>query len=113
VTPFRKADVLALETVEIARARQRAEERERRRHALLDIQSLVNEIFFKASQVNNPGRWRCKEQLDLNSHLIDIDVDLKDYRMLAGAGQGSEAFTWAVQARHEVEAELRKLTARA
>jgi hypothetical protein len=70
----------------------------------------VNEIFFKASQVNDPGRWRCKEQLDLNSHLIDIDADLKNCRMLAGAGQGNEAFTWAVQARHEIEAELRMLT---
>lgn len=69
----------------------------------------MNGIFFKASQVNDAGRWRCKEQLDLRSPLIDMDVDLKDCRMLAGAGQGNEAFTWAVQARHEVEAALRKL----
>ena len=69
----------------------------------------MNEIFFKASQVNDPGRWRCKEQLDLNSHLIDIDADLKNRRMLAGAGHRNKAFTWTVQARHEIEAEL-KLT---
>jgi len=111
VTPFREAYDLARETVEIARARQAAEERERRKHALLDILSLVNEIFSKAYQVNNPGRWRCKEQLDLSSHLIDMDTDLQHCRMLAGAGQGNEAVAWAVQARHEVEAELRKLAA--
>jgi len=107
--PPRNAGKLARETAEIARSRQAAEDRERRRRALLDIQSLVNAIFFQASQVNNPGRWRCKEQLDLSSHLIDIDADLKDCRMLAGAGQGNEAFTWAVKARQEIEAELRKL----
>jgi hypothetical protein len=109
VAPFREADALARENVEIARARHAAEERDRRRRALLDILSLVNEIFFKAYQVNNPGRWRCKEQLDLNSHLIEMDVDLQHCRMLAGAGQGNEAVAWAVQARNEVEAELRKL----
>ena|ERR1039457_4401396 len=109
VAPFREADALARESVEIARARQAAEERDRRRRALLDILSLVNEIFFQAYQVNNPGRWRCKQQLDLNSHLIDMDVALPHCRTLAGAGQGNEAVTWAVQARHEVEAELRKL----
>jgi hypothetical protein len=49
----------------------------------------VNEIFFKASQVNNPGPWRCKEQLDLSLCLIDMDVDLNACRMLAGAGQGT------------------------
>lgn len=110
--PLREAEALARETLEIARARQGAEERQRRRRTLLDIQSLVNEIFFKASQVNIPGRWRCKEQLDLNSYLIDMDVDLKACRMLAGAGQGSEAITWAVQARHEMEAELSKLASK-
>ena len=71
----------------------------------------MNEIFFKASQVNNPGRWRCKEQLDLSLCLIDMDVDLNACRMLARAGQGNEAFTWAVQARDEIEAELLKLAA--
>jgi hypothetical protein len=109
--PSREADAHARKTLEIAKARQAAEERERRKRALLDIQSLVNETFFKASQVNNPGRWRCKEQLDLNSYLINMDVDLNACRMLTGAGQGNEAFTWAVQARHEIEAELRKLAA--
>jgi hypothetical protein len=111
IAPFREAHDLARETVEIARARQAAEERERRRRALLDILSLVNESFSKAYQVNNPGRWRCKEQLDLSSHLIDMDIELQHCRMLAGAGQGNEAVAWAVQARHEVEAELRKLAA--
>lgn len=105
VAPFRKADELARETIEIARSRQAAEDRERRRRALLDIQSLVNVIFFQASGVNSPGRWRCKEQLDLSSHLIDIDADLKDCRMLAGAGQENEAFTWEVKARYEIEAD--------
>lgn len=106
---LREAEALARESVEIARARQAAEERDRRRRALLDILSLVNEIFFKAYQVNNPGRWRCKEQLDLNSHLIDVDVELQHCRMLADAGQGNEAVAYAVQARNEVEAELRRL----
>lgn len=112
VAPFREADALARESVEIARARQSAEERDRRRRALLDILSLVNEIFFKAYQVNNPGRWRCKEQLDLNSHLIDVGVDPPHCRTLAGAGQGNEAVAWAVQARSEVEAKLHKLASR-
>jgi len=109
VAPFRDADALAQESVVIARARQAAEHRDRRKRALLDLLSLVNEIFFKAYQVNNPGRWRCKEQLDLHSHLIDMDTDLQYCRMLAGAGQGNEAFAMATQARNEVEAELRKL----
>jgi len=109
VAPFREADALARESVAIARARQAAEQRDRRRRALLDLLSLVNEIFSKAYQVNNPGRWRCKEQLDLHSHLIDIDADLQYCRLLAGAGQGNEAVAMAVQARHELEAELRKL----
>lgn len=103
------ADALARESVAIAKATQAAEDHDRRRRALLDILSLVNGIFFKANQVNNPGRWRCKEQLDLNSHLIDIGVDLQWCRKLAGAGQGSEALSSDVQARNEVEAELRKL----
>lgn len=109
VAPFREADALARESVEIARSRQAAEERDRRRRALLDILSLVNAIFFKAYQLDDPGRWRCKEQLDLHSHLIDIGVDLQWCRMLAGAGQASEAVSCAVQARSEVEAELRTL----
>jgi len=54
--PFREADAAVREGAEIARARHEAEERDRRRRALLDILSLVNEIFFKAYQVNNPGR---------------------------------------------------------
>ena len=111
VAPFREADALARESVEIARARQAAEERDRRRRALLDILSVVNEIFFKAYQFNNPGRWRCKEQLDLNSHLIDAGIELQYCRMLAGAGQGNEAVAYAVEARTEVEAELRRLVA--
>ena len=109
VAPFREADALVRESVEIARARQAAEERDRRRRALLDILSMVNEIFFKAYQLD-PGRWRCKEQLDLHSHLIDIGVDLQWCRMLAGAGQVSEAVACAVQARTEIEAELHKLS---
>ena len=107
--PLPGADALAREKLlRSPQARQAAEEHDRRRRALLDILSLVNEIFFKAYQVNNPGRWRCKEQLDLHSHLIDIGLDLKWCRMLAGAGQGSEAVSSAVQARSEVEAELRQ-----
>jgi hypothetical protein len=76
---------------------------------LLDILNLVNAIFAKAYQVNNPGRWRCKEQLDLSSHLIAINLDLPDCGTLAGAGQGNEAVAYAVKARNELEAELRKL----
>ena len=107
--PFRQADAAAREGAEIARARHEAEERDRRRRTLLDILSLVNEVFFKAYQVNNPGRWRCKEQMDLHAQLIATNIDLPDCRTLAGAGQGNEAVAWSVQARHEVEAELRKL----
>jgi hypothetical protein len=107
--PLRQADAVARENVEIARARDVAEERERRRRMLLDILSLVNAIFAKAYQVDNPGRWRCKEQLDLSSHLIAMNLDLPDCRTLAGAGQGNEAVTYAVKARYELEAELRKL----
>ena len=45
----------------------------------------------------------------MHSQLIDLDTDLQYCRMLAGAGQGNEAVAMAVQARNEVEAELRKL----
>ncbi len=107
--PLRQADAVARENVEIARARHLEEERDRRRRMLLDILNLVNAIFAKAYQVSNPGRWRCKEQLDLSSHLIAMDFDLPDCRTLAGAGQGNEAVTFAVKARNELEAELRKL----
>ncbi len=107
--PLREADAAARENVEIARARHLAEERDRRRRMLLDILNLVNAIFAKAYQVNSPGRWRCKEQLDLSSHLIAMNLDLPDCRTLAGAGQGNEAVTYAVKARYQLEAELRKL----
>lgn len=107
--PLREADAAARESAEIARARHRAEELDRRRRMLLDTLSLVNEIFSKAYQVDNPGRWRCKEQLDLRAQLIAMNLDLPDCRTLAGSGQGNEAVTWAVKARDEVEAELRKL----
>jgi hypothetical protein len=107
--PLREADAEARESAEIARARHRADEIDRRRRMLLDTLSLVNEIFSKAYQVNNPGRWRCKEQLDLRAQLIAMNLDLPDCRTLAGAGQGNEAVAWAVKARDEVEAELRKL----
>ena len=76
---------------------------------LLDILNLVNAIFAKAYQADNPGRWRCKEQLDLSSHLIVMNLDLPACRTLAGAVQGNEAVTYAVKARYELEAELRKL----
>jgi hypothetical protein len=46
--PFREADTAARQGVEIARARHKAEERDRRRRTLLDILSLVKEIFSKA-----------------------------------------------------------------
>jgi hypothetical protein len=107
--PLREADTAARESAEIARARHKAEELDRRRRMLLDTLSLVNEIFSKAYRVNNPGRWRCKEQLDLHGQLIAMNLDLPDCRTLAGAGQGNEAVAWAVKARDEVEAELRKL----
>lgn len=106
--PLRQADAVARENVEIAQARHVAEERDRRRR-MLDILNLVNAIFTKAYQVNNPGRWRCKEQIDLSSHLVAINLDLPNCQMLAGAGQGNEAVTYAVNARYELEAELRKL----
>jgi hypothetical protein len=38
-----------------------------------------------------------------------MNLDLQDCRMLAGAGQGNEAVAYAVKARYEIEAELRKL----
>jgi hypothetical protein len=78
--PFREADAAAREGTEIARVRHEAEARDRRRRTLLDILSVVNEIFFKAYQVNNPGRWRCKEQLDLQAQLIAVNLDLPDAR---------------------------------
>lgn len=107
--PFREADAVAQESVAIARARHEAEELDRRRRMLLDTLSLVNEIFMKAYQVNNPGRWRCKEQLDLQAQLTAMNLDLPDCRTLAGVGQGNEAVAWAVKARYEVETQLRKL----
>lgn len=38
-----------------------------------------------------------------------MNLDLADCRTLAGARQGNEAVTYAVKARYELEAELRKL----
>ena len=73
----------------------------------------MNEIFFKSLQVNNPGRWRCKEQLDLQAQLIATNLDLPDCGTIAGAGQGNEAVTWSVKARQEVEAQLPKLVCEA
>jgi hypothetical protein len=96
--PSQEADAAAREGAEIARARHEAEERDRCRRTLLDILSLVNGIFAKAYQVNNPGRWRCKEQLDLQGQLIATNFDLPDCRTLAGVGQGNEAVTWSVRA---------------
>jgi len=108
--PFREADALARESVRTGLARQAAEDRERQRRRLLEILSLINSIFSQAYPLANTyGYWRCREQLDVHSHLIDIGVELRACETLAGAGQAAEAVRWGAEARNEVEAVLHRL----
>ena len=124
--PGRQAGLHAREMLEIEKARHAAEEIERRRRWLAEISRLVNSAFFKAQaglvQVDGvtvirtdgdydyDGRFRCAEQLELQSLISGLDVsDLPSVSDLAGDGHVRTSFAAAVRARNEIEAAMRKL----
>src|SRR5258708_7188798 len=112
--PAQEAEVYARRTLEIAEARQAAEEADRRRRGLAELSRLVASVLFKVSPLASMGmpvQFRCEEQIQLGHLLAGMEAaDLPAVKSVAGASQAHEAFASAARANIEIEAAMQALT---
>ena len=105
-------------TLDLEQARAAADERDRRVRWLAEISRLVIATQVKARPyLDSPGRFRCEEQMQLQTLLSGVDraelqAEMPSVSALAGAGQGMETFAAAVAANRELQAAMRKLADR-
>jgi hypothetical protein len=115
--PAQAAEAHARETLEIAMARQAAENLDRRRRWLTDLSGLVASVMFRVTPYrDSQGPFRCPEQIEIQTMLAGIDAteleaDWPAVKALAAAGQGMEVSAAAARANIEIQAAMRNLTA--
>jgi hypothetical protein len=113
--PAREAEEHARRMLQIEEARLAAEEREHTRRWLTEMSKLISAILFKAgTHPNDSARFRCEEQIQLQTMIAGADrqameADMPAVVAAAGAGQFSEAFAAAARANVEIQAAMVRL----